>query len=59
MGVCRLGQTGIFPHPWKLALRAFKEFCESPFALKPERDKQNVDVAPPLEKLLRSRMPTQ
>jgi len=40
MGICPLLKSG---------LRTFKEFCEQTFSLKPQKDKQNVDVAP-LEK---------
>jgi len=31
---------------WRLGLRTFKAFCECSFALKPEKDKQNVDADP-------------
>jgi len=39
--------------------RKDKAFCERPFALhhqQPEKDKQNFDVAPPLEKFSRTPM---
>jgi len=45
------GKTGILPR--KFGLRTFKAFCERPFVLKPETDKQNVDVAPPWKNFCR------
>jgi len=45
----RGGKTGIIP--WEFRLGTFKAFCERPFVLKPDKDRQNVDVSPFRKKL--------
>jgi len=45
MGV-RRGAKRAFGLPLEVGTEnSFKEYCERPFPLKPENDKQNVDVA--------------